>query len=260
VSRPASEGSPPVSRSGGEPGGTGDLLLDVRDLRVRYGTIEAVKGLTFSVAPGEIVCLIGANGAGKTTTMRTLSGLLRPSSGEVWYGGERIDHLHAHDIVRAGLAQVPEGRRVFPYMTVRENLDMGAYTRRDRSAVAADLDKVYDLFPILRERARQAAGTLSGGEQQMLAMGRALMARPQLLLMDEPSMGLAPIVVQRIFAIVREISADGTTILLVEQNAAAALRLADRGYVLETGRIVLADTASSLLADEQVRKTYLGEE
>jgi branched-chain amino acid transport system ATP-binding protein len=236
-----------------------DPLLDVRDLRVRYGTIEAVKGLTFTVARGEIVCLIGANGAGKTTTLRTLSGLLRPAAGEVRYDGRRIDHLAAHEIVRLGLAQVPEGRRVFPFMTVRENLDMGAFTRRD-AGKDADLEHVYEMFPILRDRSRQAAGTLSGGEQQMLAMGRALMARPQLLLLDEPSMGLAPIVVQRIFDIVREISRTGTTILLVEQNAAQALRLADRGYVLETGRIVLADAASSLLADEQVRKAYLGEE
>jgi branched-chain amino acid transport system ATP-binding protein len=234
-------------------------LLDVRDLRVRYGSIEAVKGLTFSVAPGEIVCLIGANGAGKTTTLRTLSGLLRAVGGEIHYDGRRIDQLPAHAIVHLGLAHVPEGRRVFPFMSVRENLDMGAFTRHD-AGVAADLERVFELFPILRDRARQAAGTLSGGEQQMLAMGRALMARPQLLLLDEPSMGLAPIVVQRIFAIVREISRDGTTILLVEQNAAAALRLADRGYVLETGRIVLADAAGALLANEQVRKTYLGEE
>jgi branched-chain amino acid transport system ATP-binding protein len=240
------------------PGNGAEPLLDVRDLRVRYGSIEAVKGLTFSVAPGEIVCLIGANGAGKTTTLRTLSGLLRPAGGEVHYAGQRIDRLPAHAIVNAGLAHVPEGRRVFPFMSVRENLDMGAFTRRD-AGLAADLERVFELFPILRDRARQAAGTLSGGEQQMLAMGRALMARPQLLLLDEPSMGLAPIVVQRIFAIVREISRDGTTILLVEQNAAAALRLADRGYVLETGRIVLADAAAALLADEQVRKTYLGE-
>jgi branched-chain amino acid transport system ATP-binding protein len=240
------------------PGNGAEPLLDVRDLRVRYGSIEAVKGLTFSVAPGEIVCLIGANGAGKTTTLRTLSGLLRPAGGEVHYAGQRIDRLPAHAIVNAGLAHVPEGRRVFPFMSVRENLDMGAFTRRD-AGLATDLERVFELFPILRDRARQAAGTLSGGEQQMLAMGRALMARPQLLLLDEPSMGLAPIVVQRIFAIVREISRDGTTILLVEQNAAAALRLADRGYVLETGRIVLADAAAALLADEQVRKTYLGE-
>jgi branched-chain amino acid transport system ATP-binding protein len=241
------------------PGNGAEPLLDVRDLRVRYGSIEAVKGLTFSVATGEIVCLIGANGAGKTTTLRTLSGLLRPAAGEVHYAGRRIDRLPAHAIVNAGLAHVPEGRRVFPFMSVRENLDMGAFTRRDAGR-GADLERVFELFPILRDRARQAAGTLSGGEQQMLAMGRALMARPQLLLLDEPSMGLAPIVVQRIFAIVREISRDGTTILLVEQNAAAALRLADRGYVLETGRIVLADAAAALLADEQVRKTYLGEE
>jgi branched-chain amino acid transport system ATP-binding protein len=241
-------------------GATGaDPLLSVRDLRVSYGNIEAVKGLTFSVDRGEIVCLIGANGAGKTTTLRTLSGLLRPTAGEIHYAGERIDELPAHHIVRKGLAQVPEGRRVFPYMTVRENLDMGAFTRHDTGR-GADLDRIFELFPILRDRSRQAAGTLSGGEQQMLAMGRALMARPQLLLMDEPSMGLAPLVVQRIFDIVREISRDGTTILLVEQNAAAALRLADRGYVLETGRIVLADAAAALLTDEQVRKTYLGEE
>jgi branched-chain amino acid transport system ATP-binding protein len=242
----------------GAPAAAGPLL-EVRDLRVRYGTIEAVKGLTFSVARGEIVCLIGANGAGKTTTLRTLSGLLAPAGGEIRYDGRRIDQLPAHEIVRRGLAHVPEGRRVFPFMTVRENLDMGAFTRRDAGR-ADDLERVYGLFPILRERSRQAGGTLSGGEQQMLAMGRALMARPQLLLLDEPSMGLAPIVVQRIFDIVREISRNGTTILLVEQNAAQALRLADRGYVLETGRIVLQDTARSLLADEQVRKSYLGEE
>jgi branched-chain amino acid transport system ATP-binding protein len=241
---------------GSEPRGA---LLEVEDLRVRYGTIEAVKGLTFSVRRGEIVCLIGANGAGKTTTLRTLSGLLRPAGGEIRYDGERIDRRPAHEIVRLGLAHVPEGRRVFPFMTVRENLDMGAFTRTDAGR-AADLERVYELFPILRERSRQAAGTLSGGEQQMLAMGRALMARPQLLLLDEPSMGLAPLVVQRIFAIVREISLGGTTILLVEQNAAQALRLADRGYVLETGRIVLSDSAPALLTNELVRKAYLGEE
>jgi branched-chain amino acid transport system ATP-binding protein len=235
-----------------------DLLLDVSHLRVAYGTIEAVKGLSFEVRRGEIVCLVGANGAGKTTTLRALSGLLRPKAGAIHYEGRRLDGVPAHDIVRLGLAHVPEGRRVFPRMTVAENLDMGAFTRRDREQ-RADRDRIYDTFPILRERSRQAAGTLSGGEQQMLAMGRALMARPRLLLLDEPSMGLAPIVVQRIFTIIGEINRAGTTVLLVEQNAAAALKLADRAYVLETGRIALAGTGQDLLADEQVRRTYLGE-
>jgi branched-chain amino acid transport system ATP-binding protein len=237
----------------------GETLLDVKDIHVFYGSIEAVKGMSFHVDRGEIVCLIGANGAGKTTTLRTVSGLLRPREGAIFYDGQRIDLLPAHEIVVLGVAQSPEGRRIFPRMSVRENLDMGAFTRKD-SGQREDLERILELFPILRERARQAAGTLSGGEQQMLAIGRALMAKPKLLLLDEPSMGLAPIVVQRIFDIVREISEQGMTILLVEQNAAQALSLADRGYVIETGKIVLEDQARSLLANERVRKAYLGEE
>jgi branched-chain amino acid transport system ATP-binding protein len=237
----------------------GETLLDVKDIHVFYGSIEAVKGMSFHVDRGEIVCLIGANGAGKTTTLRTVSGLLRPREGAVFYDGQRIDLLPAHEIVVLGIAQSPEGRRIFPRMSVRENLDMGAFTRKD-AGQREDLERILELFPILRERARQAAGTLSGGEQQMLAIGRALMAKPKLLLLDEPSMGLAPIVVQRIFDIVREISEQGMTILLVEQNAAQALSLADRGYVIETGKIVLEDEARSLLANERVRKAYLGEE
>jgi branched-chain amino acid transport system ATP-binding protein len=237
----------------------GEVLLDVKDIHVFYGNIEAVKGMSFHVDRGEIVTLIGANGAGKTTTLRTVSGLLRPAEGGIFYDGQRIDLIPAHDIVRLGVAQSPEGRRIFPRMTVRENLDMGAFIRKD-TAQREDMERILELFPILKERARQAAGTLSGGEQQMLAMGRALMAKPKLLLLDEPSMGLAPIVVQRIFDTVREINSQGTTILLVEQNAAQALNLAHRGYVIETGRIVLENEAKALLADEQVRKAYLGEE
>jgi branched-chain amino acid transport system ATP-binding protein len=237
-----------------------DALLDVKDIHVFYGSIEAVKGMSFHVNRGEIVCLIGANGAGKTTTLRTVSGLLRPREGAIFYEGQRIDLVPAHDIVGLGVAQSPEGRRIFPRMSVRENLDMGAFIRRDAAAQREDLDRIMELFPILKERARQAAGTLSGGEQQMLAMGRALMARPKLLLLDEPSMGLAPIVVQTIFDTIGDINSQGTTVLLVEQNAAQALSLAHRGYVIETGKIVLEDEASALLQSEQVRKAYLGEE
>jgi branched-chain amino acid transport system ATP-binding protein len=237
----------------------GEVLLDVKDIRVLYGNIEAVKGMSFHVDRGEIVCLIGANGAGKTTTLRTISGLLRPAEGAIFYDGQRIDLRPAHEIVTLGVAQSPEGRRIFPRMSVRENLEMGAFIRKD-AAQREDMRRIFELFPILEERARQAAGTLSGGEQQMLAIGRALMTRPKLLLLDEPSMGLAPIMVERIFDTIREISAQGMTILLVEQNAAQALRLANRGYVIETGRIVLEDEASSLLVNEQVRKAYLGEE
>jgi branched-chain amino acid transport system ATP-binding protein len=237
----------------------GEVLLDVKDIHVFYGNIEAVKGISFHVDRGEIVCLIGANGAGKTTTLRTISSLLRPREGGVFYEDQRIDLLPAHDVVGLGVAHSPEGRRIFPRMTVRENLDMGAFIRRDDEQ-RADMERVFELFPILSERARQAAGTLSGGEQQMLAIGRAMMAKPKLLLLDEPSMGLAPIVVQRIFDTIREINQLGTTILLVEQNAAQALSLANRGYVIETGRIVLENDAKALLADEQVRKAYLGEE
>jgi branched-chain amino acid transport system ATP-binding protein len=235
-------------------------LLDVKDIHVFYGNIEAVKGMSFHVDRGEIVCLIGANGAGKTTTLRTVSGLIRPGEGAIFYEGQRIDLLPAHEIVGLGVAQSPEGRRIFPRMSVRENLDMGAFIRRDAAGQREDMDRIMDLFPILKERARQAAGTLSGGEQQMLAMGRALMARPRLLLLDEPSMGLAPIVVQTIFDTIRDINDQGMTVLLVEQNAAQALSLAHRGYVIETGKIVLEDEASALLENEQVRKAYLGEE
>jgi branched-chain amino acid transport system ATP-binding protein len=237
-----------------------EVQLDVKDIHVFYGSIEAVKGMSFHVNQGEIVCLIGANGAGKTTTLRTVSGLLRPAEGAIFYDGQRIDLLPAHQIVNLGVAQSPEGRRIFPRMSVRENLDMGAFVRRDPAGQREDMDRMMELFPILNERARQAAGTLSGGEQQMLAIGRALMARPKLLLLDEPSMGLAPIVVQTIFDTIRDINSQGMTILLVEQNAAQALSLAHRGYVIETGRIVLEDEARALLANEQVRKAYLGEE
>jgi branched-chain amino acid transport system ATP-binding protein len=237
-----------------------EALLDVKDIHVFYGNIEAVKGMSFHVNRGEIVSLIGANGAGKTTTLRTVSGLLRPGEGAIFYEGQRIDLLPAHEIVGLGVAQSPEGRRIFPRMSVRENLDMGAFIRRDPDGQREDMDRIMDLFPILKERARQAAGTLSGGEQQMLAMGRALMARPKLLLLDEPSMGLAPIVVQTIFDTIRDINDQGMTVLLVEQNAAQALSLAHRGYVIETGRIVLEDEAAALLENEQVRKSYLGEE
>ncbi|MEP7055385.1 MAG: ABC transporter ATP-binding protein [Actinomycetota bacterium] len=234
-------------------------MLEVRDLHVSYGQIEAVKGISFSVAEGEVVTLIGGNGAGKTTTLRTLSGLIRPASGTVHLRGERIDEMPAHDIVNKGMAQSPEGRRIFPRMTIAENLELGAFSRRDRDAIAADIQKVYELFPVLRERRHQAAGTLSGGEQQMLAMGRALMSSPKLLMLDEPSMGLSPIMMQKIFETVKELKSQGTTILLVEQNAQSALALADRGYVIETGRIVLEGTGQELLGNEDVRKAYLGE-
>jgi branched-chain amino acid transport system ATP-binding protein len=207
-----------------------------------------------------VVTLIGTNGAGKTTTLRTLSGLLRPLAGEIRFEGERIDGMPAHKIVERGIAHAPEGRRIFPRMSVRENLDLGAFSRRDAKAVAADFERIYALFPVLDERRNQAAGTLSGGEQQMLAIGRALMSQPRLLLLDEPSMGLAPIPMQRIFSTISELKERGTTILLVEQNAQAALSLADKGYVIETGRIVLSDSGPSLLEDESVRKAYLGED
>jgi len=234
-------------------------LLEVCDLRVAYGRIEAVRGISFAVRTGEVVALIGSNGAGKTTTLRTLSGLLRPTGGQVVFDGERIDALPAHEIVGRGMAHAPEGRRLFGRMSVRENLDLGAYRRRD-AGVASDVDMVYDLFPILSERRVQAAGTLSGGEQQMLAIGRALMSRPRLLVLDEPSMGLSPLVMQVIFATLGHLKERGTTLLLVEQNAQAALALADTGHVLETGRIVLSGTATELLGDDKVRKAYLGED
>jgi branched-chain amino acid transport system ATP-binding protein len=235
-----------------------EALLDVKDIHVFYGSIEAVKGMSFHVNRGEIVCLIGANGAGKTTTLRTVSGLLRPGEGAIFYEGQRIDLVPAHEIVSLGVAQSPEGRRIFPRMSVRENLEMGAFIRRDPAGQREDMDRIMELFPILKERARQAAGTLSGGEQQMLAMGRALMARPKLLLLDEPSMGLAPMVIQQIFEIITEINQQGTTILLVEQNAQQALTRAHRAYVLETGKIVQEGTGQELLTDSRVRDAYLG--
>jgi branched-chain amino acid transport system ATP-binding protein len=235
-------------------------LLEVDELHVAYGKIEAVKGISFTVEEGEVVSLIGTNGAGKTTTLRTLSGLLTPSGGTVKFNGKPLAAVPAHTIVKMGLAHSPEGRHIFPRMTIEENLQLGAFLRKDTAEIAADIEKVYGLFAVLGERRAQKAGTLSGGEQQMLAMGRAMMSRPKLLMLDEPSMGLSPIMMQKIMATIRELQAQGTTILLVEQNAQAALKLADRGYVLETGRIVLKGTGSDLLHDESVRKAYLGED
>jgi branched-chain amino acid transport system ATP-binding protein len=232
-------------------------LLEARDLKVHYGGIAAVKGISFAIEPGEVVCLIGANGAGKTSTLKALARLL-PSRGEIRYGDERIDTLPAHSLSSRGLALVPEGRGVFARLSVAENLDMGAYHRRD-SEIAADLEHVHELLPRLKERTRQLAGTLSGGEQQMLAIGRALMGRPKLLLLDEPSMGLAPIMVEKVFAVIRDVAARGMTILLVEQNARLALDVCSRGYVMESGQITIADKAGVLAADPRVRAAYLGE-
>lgn len=235
-----------------------DTLLKVDGINVYYGNIHAVKDISFTVNAGEIVTLIGANGAGKSTTLKTISGLLKPRTGDVLYKGKSIKGVRAHKIVESGLAQVPEGRHVFLHMTVDENLDMGAYTQ-PASTIAANKEKVFTLFPRLKERRKQLAGTMSGGEQQMLAMGRALMSKPRIILMDEPSMGLSPIFVNEIFDIIQKVSAGGTTVLLVEQNAKKALSIADRGYVLETGKIVLEGKASELLNDESVKKAYLGE-
>jgi branched-chain amino acid transport system ATP-binding protein len=235
-------------------------LLELNDVRVSYGAIEAVKGISFEVKAGEIVTLIGGNGAGKTTTLKTISGVKRPSEGEILFRGERIDDHRADEIVALGICQAPEGRHIFPRMSVRENLQMGAYGRRDSRTIREDFDRVFALFPVLKERHGQAGGTLSGGEQQMLAIGRALMSGPTVLMLDEPSLGLAPMLVERIFGLLREIHDQGTTILLVEQNAQMALQLADRGYVLESGEIVLSDSTKQLLGNEQVRKAYLGEE
>ncbi len=233
-------------------------LLEARQLAVAYGGIRAVQGIDLTVASGELVCLIGANGAGKTTTLHALSGMTPAAAGEVWFGGKRVDCLQTHEHVRLGIAHVPEGRGIFGRLTVRENLLLGAYLRRDRDGIRRDQDRVYELFPRLAERQRQPAGTLSGGEQQMLAIGRALMARPRLLLLDEPSMGLAPILVQKIFEIIRRISKEGVTLLLVEQNARLALEVSDRAYVLESGRVVLAGPAAELANNPQVRAAYLG--
>ena len=233
-------------------------MLELHDVHSYYGNIHALKGLSLRVEKGEIVTLIGANGAGKSTTIRTITGLLRPRRGQISLEGARIDQLLPHQIVQRGVAQAPEGRRIFPRLTVLENLEMGAYTRTDVATIRTDLDRVLHLFPRLKERASQQGGTLSGGEQQMLAIGRALMARPRLLLLDEPSMGLAPTMVEVIFQTIQEINLQGTTILLVEQNALMALEVAHRGYVLQTGRIVLHDTAAALLQHEMIRKVYLG--
>jgi branched-chain amino acid transport system ATP-binding protein len=238
---------------------TGDVLLQVEDMHTFYGTIEALKGISLDVREGEIVTLIGANGAGKSTTLRSINGLNQPREGTISFRGQDITRRAPHEIVSLGISQSPEGRRLFPHMSVIENLEMGAFQRNDRKQIREDLDRVYGLFPRLAERKSQRAGTMSGGEQQMCAIGRALMARPQLLMLDEPSMGLAPIFVEKIFEIIDEINQQGTTILLVEQNALMALDAADRGYVLETGHVALSDDAKSLRENEQVRKAYLGE-
>jgi branched-chain amino acid transport system ATP-binding protein len=235
-------------------------LLEVEDLRVAYGKIEAVKGISFTVEEGQIVTLIGTNGAGKTTTLRTLSGLLKPVGGRVTFNGKVLTRVPAHKIVSLGLAHSPEGRHIFPRLTIEQNLQLGAYLRKDATGIAADIQRAYDLFPILGERRKQAAGTLSGGEQQMLAMGRALMSQPKLLMLDEPSMGLSPIMMQKIMSTIVELKSQGTTILLVEQNAQAALSLADQAHVMEIGTIKLSGSGQDLLHDESVRKTYLGED
>jgi branched-chain amino acid transport system ATP-binding protein len=236
-------------------------LLQIDSVQAYYGHVHALKGISLNIEAGKIVSLIGANGAGKTTTLRTISGLLRPREGNITFDGKRIDHMPPHEIVLAGLTHAPEGRQVFATLTVEENLSMGAYSLgRDSEAIEENRRRVYDLFPRLAERRNQLAGTLSGGEQQMLAIGRALMARPKLLMLDEPSLGLAPMLVKAIFETIQQINQQGVTILLVEQNARAALRLADSGYVLETGRIVLEGPSGDLLKDERVRKAYLGEQ
>jgi branched-chain amino acid transport system ATP-binding protein len=233
------------------------MLFETRQLEVGYGKIKALHGVTVGVDAGEVVTLIGANGAGKSTLMKTISGLLSPSAGEIYFEGERIDRLPAHEIARRGVIQIPEGRRIFPLLSVEENLRMGAFFRKDKG-VGSDLEKIYADFPILQERRAQLGGTLSGGEQQMLAFGRALMSRPKLLALDEPSMGLAPVIIDKVFGIIRDLSARGMTILLVEQNARAALSVAQRGYVMETGTVVLHDKTSVLLANDRVRQSYLG--
>ena len=235
-------------------------MLELQDVHTYYGNIHALKGISLTVNQGEIVTLIGSNGAGKSTTLRTISGINSPRTGHILFNGTRIDRLPAHEIVRQGILQSPEGRRIFPRLTVLENLEMGAFTRNDAVTMKEDLERVYTLFPRLRERINQKGGTLSGGEQQMLAIGRALMGRLTLLLLDEPSMGLAPVLVEQIFQIIQDINKQGTTILLVEQNALMALAVAHRGYVLQTGQIVLSDTAQALQTNETVQKAYLGVE
>ncbi len=240
------------------PGATSGATLDLRDVRVFYGAIQAVKGVSLEVRERELVTVVGANGAGKTTTLRTISGLFRPKTGSISYGGQDLTKLEAHQIVGLGIAQAPEGRQIFGSLSVRENLLLGATRRLDRDALDADLERVFGLFPVLKERLGQAGGTLSGGEQQMLAIGRALMAKPKLLLLDEPSLGLAPLMVGRIFDVIARLKAEGTTILLVEQNARKALQVADRAYVMETGVITISGPAAELAANPEVEKAYLG--
>ena len=248
-----------MKRSGENGAQSGDRpMLELKDVHTYYGSIHAIKGIDLEVREGEIVTLIGANGAGKSTTLRSINGLNHPREGAIRFQGKDITNRPAHEIVKSGISQSPEGRRLFPHMSVLENLEMGAFQRTDRSKIREDLERVYSLFPRLSERKSQRAGTLSGGEQQMVAMGRALMARPKLLLLDEPSRGLAPIFFEKIFEIVREINEQGTTILLVEQNALMALDIADRGYVMETGQIAVTDEAKNLRQNEQVQKAYLG--
>ena len=234
-------------------------LLELDDVHTYYGNIHALKGISVTVDKGEIVTLIGSNGAGKTTTLKTISGILHPKKGTVTLEGKRIDHVPPHEIVALGICQSPEGRRIFPRLTTMENLEMGAFHRTDPASIPEDMERVFSLFPRLKDRRSQQGGTLSGGEQQMLAIGRALMSRPRILLLDEPSMGLSPVLVETIFEIIQDIHAQGTPILLVEQNALMALQVANRGYVLQTGRIVLQDTAANLGENEMVRKAYLGE-
>lgn len=254
---PVEEGRTAEEPATGLPQVAAPALLQLAGVHVRYGAVPALRGVSLEVRQGEIVALLGANGAGKTTTLRTVSGLVHPSAGTVVFAGDDISRLPPHAVVSLGVCQVPEGRRIFPRMSVVENLEIGAYLRRGN--LQADLDRVFSLFPVLHERRRQPGGTLSGGEQQMLAIGRSLMSQPRLLLLDEPSMGLAPLVVEAIFDIIEQICSAGTTILLVEQNAAQALQVADRGYVLENGTVVMADNASTLLSDDRVRAAYLGE-
>jgi branched-chain amino acid transport system ATP-binding protein len=247
-----------VTNGTGARGSGAPPMLQVDDLHVYYGNIAAVKGISLRVYPGEIVSLIGANGAGKSTTMRAISGLLKPKRGSIAFEGETISNLKGHDVAKRGIAQSPEGRRIFGRMTVAENLELGAFLRKDKAGIEADTERVFELFPRLRERMHQKAGTLSGGEQQMLAMGRALMAQPRLLLLDEPSMGLAPVLVDVVFETIERVNAQGTTILLVEQNALAALNIASHAYVLETGHINLEGTGEDLAHNDEVRKAYLG--
>ena len=233
-------------------------MLEVKDLEVAYGRVKAVKGISFSVEEGQVVSLLGTNGAGKTTTLRTISGLIKPVAGEIWFEGERLDGVPAHQVVTRGIAQSPEGRRLFPRMSVEDNLMLGAFARKDTTNLRKDVQRVYDLFEVLGQRRNQPAGLFSGGEQQMLAIGRAMMSRPRLLMLDEPSMGLSPIMTQTIMTTIAELQSEGVTILLVEQNAQAALALADFGYVLEVGSIMFSDTGRALLTDDRVKSTYLG--